>query len=432
MKPSQTTSRRRALGMTAGLGLAAGLATGRSAVAQTTAPMTLNMACMNDPFATVLVRLAPLYAQRTGVRVNVDILSYPELLSRITADFVGRTRNYDLSTMDIVWAGQFAEAGHTIELGPMIQRDSAEIGLDDIYQAAILGIGNFRGRQIAFPFAAYVNVLAFRRDVYERAGLQPPQTMEELISSAQRLTDAPNNMYGWAANGRRGPPVAQDWMTYNAQIGGSILGTDGRPAINSPANARSLTVYRDLFRISAPPGAVNYDWAARHEAFRQGIVAQHQIWTISIPSYENPEISRIVGRTGIMLAPTAAGMAKRYGIGGWGLAINAGIDERRREAAWGFVKWASSAEVQRQFLDANVGVFTRKSVVNDPALRARFPFLSVVDESLTNGDADFRPRIPQYPQIQDLLGTAVNSVLVGTADPQRSLDDAQARAVRLF
>lgn len=125
-------------------------------------------------------------------------------------------------------------------------------------------------------------------------------------------------------------------------------------------------------------------------------------------------------------------MPKRYGIGGWGLANKAGIDERRREAAWGFVKWASSAEVQRQFLDGNVGVFTSKSVVNDPALRVRFPFFSVVDESLSSGDADFRPRIPQYPQIQDLLGTAVNSVLVGTADPQHSLDDAQARAVRLF
>jgi multiple sugar transport system substrate-binding protein len=177
---------------------------------------------------------------------------------------------------------------------------------------------------------------------------------------------------------------------------------------------------------------VNYDWAARHEAFSQGMVVQHQIWSISIPTYENPEISRVVGRSGIMLAPTAEGMPKRYGIGGWGLAINAAVDERRRDAAWGCVKWASSAEMQRAFLDAGIGVFTRKSVLNDPALRQHFPFFAVADQSLTNGDADFRPRIPRYPQIQDLLGTAVNAVLVGTADPQRSLDDAQARALRLF
>jgi multiple sugar transport system substrate-binding protein len=408
------------------------LAAPRLAQAQPAPAMTLTMACMNDPFAPVLARLAPQYQARSGVRVNVDILSYPELLSRITADFVGRTRNYDLCTMDIVWAGQFAEAGHTVELSSMIQRDRAEIGVDDIYESAMLGIGNFRGRQIAFPFAAYVNVLAARRDLYERAGLNLPETMAQLITAAERLTDAPNNVYGWAANGRRGPPVAQDWMNYNAQIGGTILGADNRPALASDANVRSLTVYRDLFRRAAPPGAVNYDWAARHEAYRQGLVAQHQIWSISIPTYENPEISRVVGRTAITLAPTAEGMAKKYGIGGWGMAINAAVDERRRDAAWGFIKWACSAEAQRGFLDAGIGVFTRKSVLNDPALRQRFPFFGVADQSLANGDYDFRPRIPQYPQIQDLLGTAVNAVLVGTADPQRSLEDAQQRALRLF
>jgi multiple sugar transport system substrate-binding protein len=408
------------------------LAAPRLANAQAAPGLTLTMACMNDPFAAVLARLAPAYQQASGVRVNVDILSYPELLSRITADFVGRTRNYDLCTMDIVWAGQFSEAGHTVELSSLIQRDRAEIGVDDIYEAAMLGIGNFRGRQIAFPFAAYVNVLAVRRDLYERAGLSAPETMDQLIANAERLTDAPNNIYGWAANGRRGPPVAQDWMNYNAQIGGSILGADNRPAIASAANVRSLTVYRDLFRRAAPPGAVNYDWAARHEAYRQGLVAQHQIWSISIPSYENPEISRVVGRTAIMLAPTAAGMARKYGIGGWGLAINAGIEDRRRDAAWGFIKWATAAAQQRAFLDAGVGVFTRKSVLNDPALRQRFPFFAVADESLANGDYDFRPRIPQYPEIQDSLGTAVNAVLVGNADPQRALAEAQTRAARLF
>jgi multiple sugar transport system substrate-binding protein len=410
---------------------AAGLAVLGHARAQQ-AGTTLTLASMNDPYATVLQRLAPQYQARSGVRVNVDILSYPELLSRLTADFVGRTRNYDLCTMDIVWAGQFAEAGYTQELAPLMARDAAELALDDIYPSALQGIGNYRGQQIAFPFAAYVNVLAYRKDVYERAGLNPPETMEQLVDYARRLTDAPNNLYGWAANGRRGPPVAQDWMGYNAQIGGSILGADGRPAIASAANVRSLTVYRDLFRAAAPPGAVNYDWTARQEAFRQGIVVQHQVWSISIPTYDNPEVSRIVGRSAAILPPTAQGVPKKYGIGGWGLAINAGIDERRREAAWGFLKWACGAAAQREFLNAGIGVFTRRSVLNDPALRQQFPFFAVADQSLTNGDADFRPRIPQYPEIQDILGTAVNGVLVGNADPQRALEDAQARAVRLF
>ena len=49
-----------------------------------------------------------------------------------------------------------------------------------------------------------------------------------------------------------------------------------------------------------------------------------------------------------------------------------------------------------------------------------------------NGDGDYRPRIPQYPQIQDILGDAVNAVLVGNVEPQKALDEAQAKAARLF
>lgn len=393
---------------------------------------SLTLASMNDPFAVQLQRLAKPFTEQTGIALKVDILSYPELASKVTADFVGRTRTYDLVTMDIVWAGQYAESGFTMDLTDWVARDGGAMKLDDVYPAVLKGLGNYKGRQVAFPFAAYANVLAYRTDLYEKAGLTPPATMEELVADAAKLTNPSANVYGWAANGRKGSPVAQDWMQYNAQIGGSILGPDGKPALNSQANVRSLAVYRDLFRTSSPPGAVNYDWAARHEAFRQGLVATHQSWTISLASYENPDISKIVGKTGIVLAPVAAGMDKVYGMGGWALAINDAVDPARKAAAWTFIKWVTSPEVQKLFLDNGVGVFIRKSTVTDPALVARYPFLKVVDQALSKGDADFRPRIPQYPQIQEILGNAVNAVVVGSADPKAALDDAQARAARLF
>ncbi|MDB5817633.1 MAG: sugar transporter [Rhizobacter sp.] len=392
----------------------------------------ITVASMNDPFAAAFVTLAPEFKKKTGIDVKVDILSYPELLSKLTADFVGKTKNYDVVTMDIVWAGQFAETGYTVNLGDWIKRDAAQIQVDDIYPAVLAGLGNYKGAQIAFPFAAYSNVLVYRKDLFTAAGIKPPETMDEMIASAAKITDPAKNVYGWAGNGRKGAPAAQDWMTYNSQIGGSILDAAGKPSLNSAANVKSLTVYRDLFTKSAPPGATNYDWAARHEAYRQGLVASHETWSISLASYENPELSKVVGKTGVMLAPTAAGMPKVYGMGGWALGINSTIDANKQAAAWEFIKWASSAETQKEFLNLGVGVFTRKSTVQDPAMQAKYPFLKVIDLSLQNADADFRPRIAQYPQLQDLLGTAVNSALVGGVDPKVALDEAQAKAARLF
>ena len=95
--------------------------------------MTLNLASQNDQFAAVLAAIAPQFEALTGAKVNVDIMSYPELLTKITADYVGHTKGYDLATVDIVWSGQFAEAGYTVDLTDWIKRDAAEIKVDDIY-----------------------------------------------------------------------------------------------------------------------------------------------------------------------------------------------------------------------------------------------------------------------------------------------------------
>ena len=78
------------------------------------------------------------------------------------------------------------------------------------------------------------------------------------------------------------------------------------------------------------------------------------------------------------------------------------------------------------------GSFLRKSELKDAELLAKFPFLPVIAESFEHGDGEYRPRIPEYPKIQDILGTAVNSVLVGNSDPKTALDAAQKEAEKAF
>ena len=68
--------------------------------------------------------------------------------------------------------GQFAEAGYTVDLTDWIKRDAAEIKVDDIYPVLMQSLGSYKGKQVAFPFAGYANVLAYRKDLYEAAGLE--------------------------------------------------------------------------------------------------------------------------------------------------------------------------------------------------------------------------------------------------------------------
>jgi multiple sugar transport system substrate-binding protein len=419
--------------LAAGLATAATLGFSRRGWSQTKPfdGMTLRLASVNDQYSPGLKALAARFLQETGITVVVDILGYGELQTKVTTDYVGHTKGYDLATTDNVWAPQFAEAGYTVPLNDWMTRDAAEMKLDDIYPVLFTALGNYKGKQVAFPLAGYANVLAYRKDLYKSANLQPPATMQALVANAYTLTDKAHNQYGWVANGQKGAACAQDWMQYLAEIGG-VLVANGQPTLNTPLNIQSLTTYRDLFQKAAPPGAVNWDWDGREASFRSGLAANMQTWSVGALGYFDPKQSKVTETAGLMVTPTADGMKPRYGIGGWGIAINADIDDRHKEAAWTFIKWITSPEIHIALNQLDACSFLRRSELHDPGLNRKYPFLAVIDESFTHGDADFRPRVPQYPEIQDILGTAVNSALVGAMTPAAALAAAQTQALRYF
>ena len=92
----------------------------------------------------------------------------------------------------------------------------------------------------------------------------------------------------------------------------------------------------------------------------------------------------------------------------------------------------TSPAVHKELNLRGAGSYLRKSEMTDPELLAKYPFLPVIATSFEHGDGDFRPRIPQYPELQDLIGGAINAVLVGQADPKTAMDDIQAKAEALF
>jgi multiple sugar transport system substrate-binding protein len=149
-------------------------------------------------------------------------------------------------------------------------------------------------------------------------------------------------------------------------------------------------------------------------------------WSIARAGYEDPEISSIVGKVAATVAPVAEGMEPKYGFGGWGIGINADSTPEEQEAAWEFIKWLTSPEIQKEWI-RNDGAPIRRSTLTDPELVEEYPWFPLILESFENGDGDYRPRIPEYSIIQDALGTAVNGYLVGELGAQEALDQAQAQ-----
>ena len=384
----------------------------------------LVLATMTDQYITAFRHLAPMFEEETGIKVTLDELGYVDLYQKLTADFVGETANYDLMTVDIVWSGEYAANGYTIPLDDFMERDKDELALDDIMPVAWT-LGEWEGKQWAYPLAGYANVLNYRKDILEEAGLEPPKTQQELLELSKQLNDPDSEFYGIALLGAKGPAVAQDYMAWVQQHGGTILDENGKPALNTPENVEILEFFGELFEY-APPGATDYWWDQRETAFRAGNVAMMEGWSIARAGYEDPDISSIVGNVDVAVAPVTEGMEPKFGFGGWGIGINADSDPQKQEAAWEFIKWLSSPEIQKEWIRHD-GAPIRRSTLEDPELVVEYPWFPVLLESFENGDGDYRPRIPEYSIIQDALGNAVNAYLVGEMSAQEALDQAQAQ-----
>lgn len=382
----------------------------------------LVLASMTDQYVAAFRVLVPKFEEASGAKITLDELGYVDLYQKLIADFVGQTGNYDLMTVDIVWSGEFGQNEYTLPLDDFMARDEAELQLDDILPVAWT-LGEWQDAHVAYPLAGYANVLNYRKDLLEQAGLQPPTTQEELLAAAQALTDADAGVFGIALLGAKGPAVAQDYMAWVQQHGGRILDDEGKPALNTPENVEILKFFGELFNY-APAGSADYWWDQRETAFRNGNVAMMEGWSIARAGYENPDISSVVGNVDIAVAPVKEGMEPKFGFGGWGIGINADSTPQEQECAWQFIKWLTSPEIQKEWL-RNDGAPIRRSTMTDPEIVAEYPWMPILLESFEQGDGDYRPRIPQYSIIQDALGTHVNAFLVGQETAEEALAAAQ-------
>lgn len=392
----------------------------------------LHFAVAAEQYADYLQVLSKQFKIKTGADVRIDILGYVELQQKITQDYATGSAQYDLATMDIVWTGQFEQEGWTRDLTDWINRDKAEIDYDDI-MPILWVMGGWNDRQIGFPLSGYANSLIYRKDLFESADektafkakygyeLAPPKTMDQLGDIAEFFTRPEKNMYGLVANGARGPAVAQDWMEYMRGFGGQILNSSGDVTVNSDECVKSLEFFVKIFDNWAPSGAIGYWWDDRESSYRTGQSVMESSWSIARAGYEDASISMVVGKTGMAVTPKVSGVTAGYGVGGWGVAINADSSENNAAISWDFIKFITGKEAQKEWVRNN-GAPIRYSTLTDPELNKEMPWLSRILTVFKDGDGDYRPRVPNYSQIQDILGLRVNQAITHELGAKEALD----------
>src|SRR5262249_32304771 len=126
------------------------------------------------------------FERKTGIKVEMDVTSFPVLNQRADLELASGSGAYDVVQMIFIRSGRWIRAGWAEPLNPFLPRDK-DVDLPDFVAGAMAPFR--RGETIyALPWLADSTVVGYRADILDKAGYpKPPETFEALQEMAAKI-----------------------------------------------------------------------------------------------------------------------------------------------------------------------------------------------------------------------------------------------------
>jgi multiple sugar transport system substrate-binding protein len=320
--------------------------------------------------------------------------------------------------MDVVWTAQFASSGWIIPLDSFPTTGFLKPAVET---------ARYRDRPYAVPYYANADLLYYRTDIVKK----PPTTWAELAKDAEADASPKTGLYGYAATLAPYEGLTVNFAEAVAAAGGSILSADGTAVtVDSPQAQRGLGFLVDGIRAGwIPRRDLGYEEPQAQAAFLAG----HFVFLSNWPDVYSAATTRgdgnnVYGKVGVAPLPGPSA------LGGANLAISA--YSRHQAAALAFIRYLTDPVNERAMFVHGGFPPALGSLYDDPALRASYPYLAVLKQSITG--ARPRPAITGYAQASlAISGAAYQALRQGATPgqgetPEQALADMQAQLSQLI
>ncbi|MBL8163810.1 MAG: sugar ABC transporter substrate-binding protein [Anaerolineae bacterium] len=370
----------------------------------------LRLIFANHPWNNSIQRLLPQFEAVSGITLRVESYFEDQLSQRLQVGLTSGNTQADAFMFRPLQEGRlFADNGWLGDITSFATGDLEWNWAD--FQAAAANTVTFDEAVFGVPVVTEREMLYYRKDIFEENGLQPPATLEELQAIAAQLTNTSEEFYGVVIRGRRSPAVTQ-FSSFLYSFGGTWQNEDGTSALDSPEALAAYQYYGDLLRNYGPPGITNMSWPEALAVFQQGKAA---MWLDADVFYANvidPNQSVVADNVGFAPFPAGPAGANQYNVTSWALGMNA--ESENQEAAWEFIKWATSPAVVLE-LQKRGTPGARISVWELPEGLSGFPedYAAVVQLQSQRGVGFDRPRVIRVGEARDIVGTPIVTSIEG-------------------
>ncbi|MCU0493376.1 MAG: extracellular solute-binding protein [Chloroflexaceae bacterium] len=321
----------------------------------------------------------------TGMTIEWEQLPLDQVLAKVSQDTAGGLGSNDLYYFDQAWLGRFVN--DTLDPRELIQSkpnlNYPNYNIDDFLKPLMDYIGSYKGRLVGLPYDIPIFIMMYRKDIMDQLKLQVPTTMDEYLNVVKAIHEAKipvtggqGTVAGTVGQWKSGHYALQcDMTAWLWAFGGAHYDNTGKAIINNADSINGLNYMMELGKYM-PSGATTWDWSGQGDAFTQGLAGIMISWGEFFPGFDVPDKSKVVGvvepaacpKETKLRAQAECGFDEKPGIshqGGSCLALSK--YSKNADAAWVFMQWATSSDVQTRASIVGGGATPmRKSTFDDP------------------------------------------------------------------
>ena len=361
-----------------------------------------------DPWTAGQMAAAEEWAAATGGTVVFDAIPYENLRDK-QALTLSSGGDYDMAYIHPSWFGEFAQAGYFYPIDDFLADPAmnAEGFSGASYIPGILAQGNYDGVQYCVQDFISTVLLAYRKDLFDAAGIAPPETLDDIVAAAQAL-DGQDGISGITLAGKRTGAIADNLSTLITAQDNWWYDDDLNVTLD-PAAAEVAVDFYTAVAPYTPEGLLNFHIDEASTAAAQGQAAMVIASTPSLSALEDPERSSTVGLWGYApLAVTAGDPAGELIYWNWCISANS----EHPEAAYSFLSWFTGAEQQAKIAVATAAAGATEDFYQDEEVLAQLPFLTAMNAALGN-KSNPQPSIGAWGKAQDQIELAVQESISG-------------------
>ena len=202
-------------------------------------------------------------------QVTQQVQNYEDVYQKITSAIqAGEPPDIHFSIPDLTVA--IKETGAVQPVEDIVE----EIDSSHPFLQAAVQPYESEGHTWAVPVFGMIQMLWYRKDMFEAAGLDPespPRNWDELRQYSEQLTQG--DKYGIGITSSKHLYTDQEFYTFMITNGGKeLFSDDGSVAFDQPHNVETLALYKELSQFS-PPGSNSWTWAEPQSALNNGTLA---------------------------------------------------------------------------------------------------------------------------------------------------------------